>query len=173
MVDLETLDTKTSAVVLTLGAVKFDPFLDLPMKELYIRFEIESQEELGCTISEDVIAWWAKQTDSVKEEAFSDNNRLPVAEAIDKFHKFAWGCSKFWAKGHCFDIMILENLYSKLGKSVPWQYWEIRDVRTIFDLADPEMPSALLHNALEDSRRQAIGLRNIYKKLNYNPNAKF
>lgn len=172
MVDLETLDTKTSAVVLTLGAVKFDPFNDSPMKELYIKFDIESQESLDCTISNDVIDWWSKQDESVKTEAFSDDNRLDVKDAIDTFHKFAWGCNKFWSKGSCFDIMILEHLYSKLKKTVPWQYWEIRDARTLFDLADPNMPSALLHNALEDARRQAIGVRNIYKKLNYNPNGK-
>lgn len=172
MVDLETLDTKTSAVILTLGAVKFDPFSTLPFKELYLRFDIESQDALGCTISDDVIEWWTKQPTEIKEDAFSDENRLPADQAIDMFHKFAWGCDKFWAKGHCFDIMILEHLYSKLKKSVPWQYWQIRDVRTLFDLADPELPTALLHNALEDSRRQAIGVRNVYKKLGYNPNAR-
>lgn len=168
MVDLETLDTKYTATILTLGAVKFDPFSDAPMKELYLRVEIDSQDKLGCTVNDDTLNWWANQAVDVKEEAFNPLNRIPIHEVINQFHAFAWGCDKFWAHGSCFDITILEYIYSKLGKPDTWKYYDIRDTRTLFDLADPEMPQGAKHNALEDAKRQAIGVRNVYRKLGFN-----
>ena len=69
MVDLETLDTKTSATILTLGAVRFDPFSNTPMKELYLRVDIDSQDALGCTVSDDTLKWWNQQDTNIMEEA--------------------------------------------------------------------------------------------------------
>jgi hypothetical protein len=43
----------------------------------------------------------------------------------------------------------------------------MRDTRTLFELADPEMPQDSKHNALEDAKRQAIGVRNVYKKIEF------
>lgn len=165
MVDLETLDTKLTSTVLTLGAVKFDPFSNDPMQELYLKIDIDSQDALGCTISDSTLEWWGKQDPAIMEEAFDPSGRIPIADAMAQFHKFAWGCNHFWSNGSCFDLMILENLYAALQKTVPWQYWEIRDTRTLYALADPKMPQAQKHNALEDAKRQAIGVRNVYKAL--------
>jgi hypothetical protein len=42
----------------------------------------------------------------------------------------------------------------------------LRDTRTLFDLSiDPEMPKGGLHNALEDAKRQAVGVQNVFRKL--------
>jgi hypothetical protein len=104
------------------------------------------------------------------EEAFGPENRVPLREAMDQFHKFAWGCDAFWAHGSLFDIAILEDLYRQIEKPVPWQYWQIRDTRTIFDLGwDPDMPQASKHDALQDAIRQAAGVQNIYSKLKIRP----
>jgi hypothetical protein len=169
MVDLETLDTKTSATILTLGAVKFDPYTESPMKELYMRVDIDSQDSLGCTIDDGTLDWWSRQADDVKEEAFDPEGRVSITDAIQEFHRFAWNCDAFWSHGATFDLMILQNLYDKLGKAYPWQYWQMRDTRTLFDLGyDPEMPQAQKHNALEDAKRQAVGVRNVLRKLNVN-----
>ena len=167
MVDLETLDTKTSATILTLGAVRFDPFTNAPMKELYLRVDIDSQDKLGCTVSDDTLQWWSQQNTDVKEEAFNPLNRIPIHEVINQFHALAWGCSHFWSHGATFDLMILQNIYEKLGRAYPWNFWEMRDTRTLFELADPDMPKDALHNALEDAKRQAIGVKNVYKKIGF------
>jgi hypothetical protein len=45
-------------------------------------------------------------------------------------------------------------------------FYNIRDTRTLFDLAEPEMPKALHHHALFDCWRQTVGVQNIYRKLN-------
>jgi hypothetical protein len=168
MVDLETLDTKTSATILTLGAVRFDPYSNTTMKELYLRVDIDSQDVLGCTVSDDTLKWWNQQDVSIMEEAFDPRNRIPIHEVINQFHALAWNCDAFWSHGATFDLMILQNIYDRLGRTYPWQYWQMRDTRTLFDIGfDPEMPQGSKHNALEDAKRQAVGVRNVYRKLGY------
>jgi hypothetical protein len=167
MVDLETMDTSPDATILTLGAVHFNPYGNGYGDKIYFRINIDDQDALGRKVDPGTLDWWAKQDPAIMEEAFSPDDRVPLVEAIDRFHKFAWGCSAFWAHGSLFDIAIIENVYRQLGKPVPWQYWQIRDTRTLFDLGyDPDMPQGSKHNALEDAIRQAAGVQNIYRKLN-------
>ena len=167
MVDLETMDTSPDATILTLGAVHFNPYGNGYGDKIYFRINIDDQDALGRKVDPGTLDWWAKQDPAIMEEAFSPDDRVPLVEAIDRFHKFAWGCSAFWAHGSLFDIAIIENVYRQLGKPVPWQYWQIRDTRTLFDLGyDPDMPQGSKHNALEDAIRQAAGVQNIFRKLN-------
>ncbi len=167
MVDIETLDTKYSATILTVGAVRFDPFSNSPMEEFYFRVETDGQEALGMTISDDTLAWWAKQSPEVQNEAFTPYDRFPLSAVVECLNKFVWGCDKVWAHGPHFDIPILEFACEKSGITPGWNFWDIRDTRTIFDLADPEMPQNAKHNALEDVKRQAIGVRNVYRKIKF------
>jgi len=101
------------------------------------------------------------------EEAFDPRDRIPIHEVINQFHSLAWGCQQFWSHGATFDLMILQNIYDKLDRAYPWNFWEMRDTRTLFDLADADMPTDSKHNALEDAKRQAIGVRNVFRKLGY------
>ena len=168
MVDLETLDYRTSSVVLTLGAVQFDPFSSAPMRDLYLKIEIDEQMALGRTIDEGTIQWWATQPKEIQEEAFVLNDRIPLRNAMEQFRLFAWNCDAFWSNGAIFDIIILQDIFTQLEMNIPWQYWQVRDTRTLYDLAHPDMPQNAKHDALEDARRQAIGVRNCFKKLGYN-----
>ena len=167
MVDLETLATSPDAVILTLGAVTFDPASNKIFDKLYYRVDVESCDRLGMTVNDDTVEWWSKQAADVQTEAFAEDNRVPIEEVIEKFHKFAWNCDAFWSHGATFDLVILDCYYRKLNKVPPWNFWQIRDTRTLFDLGyDPEMPKEGLHNALEDASRQAMGVQTIYRKLN-------
>lgn len=166
MVDLETMDTGPQATVLTLGAVKFNPFGNGYSDKLYLRIDIDDQDALGRKISQDTLDWWARQDQEVMEEAFNPHDRVPLVTAIDQFHKFAWGCDAFWSHGSIFDLMIIQDIYTQLNKSYPWNFWQIRDTRTLFDLGyDPEMPTNSKHDALQDAIRQSVGVQNIYAKL--------
>jgi len=167
MVDLETLATSPDAVILTIGAVTFDPASNKIFDKLYYRVDVESCDRLGMTVNDDTVEWWSKQAADVQTEAFAEDNRVPIEEVIEKFHKFAWNCDAFWSHGATFDLVILDCYYRKLNKVPPWNFWQIRDTRTLFDLGyDPEMPKEGLHNALEDASRQAMGVQTIYRKLN-------
>lgn len=163
---METMAVSPRAVILSLGAVHFDPFSDEIIDELYFKIDLDDQDKLGREIDLNTLDWWAKQDPKIMEEAFSPNDRIPVIEAMDKFHKFAWGCDKFWSHGATFDLVILEDLYRQLNKPLPWSYWQLRDTRTLFDLGhDPDMPKGNKHDALQDAIRQAVGVQNVFSQL--------
>jgi hypothetical protein len=166
MVDLETLAVSPRAVVLSLGAVHFDPRGSGIQKELYFKIDLDEQDQLKREIDPNTIDWWAKQDPRIMEEAFSAEGRISLTDAVDQFHKFAWGCDSFWSHGSAFDLVIIEDIYRQLNRSIPWPYWKMRDTRTLFDLGfDPKMPQESKHDALADAKRQAIGVQNVFKEL--------
>lgn len=166
MIDLETMAVSPRTVILSLGAVQFDPFSDQIYDELYLKIDLDDQDKLGREIDPNTLEWWGKQDPKVMEEAFSEDGRISVEESLKHFHKFAWGCDKFWSHGSTFDLVILEDLYRQLNKPLPWNYWQLRDTRTLFDLGhDPEMSKDNKHDALADARRQAIGVQTVFRKM--------
>lgn len=172
MLDLETLDTKTSSVILSLGAVKFDPYeSDSPSAPLYIRPDVDEQFREGRTASESTLDWWANQTEEARLEAFGDDGRISIRSMLNDLNRYLVGIEKIWANGVLFDIGILEDLYCQYEQPVPWQYWQIRDSRTIYDMGDDSAKTGNkdLHNALADSYHQAVAVQNIYAELNVKP----
>ena len=170
MFDLETLDTKPSAVILSLGAVKFDPKqkgLDPDAEKLSLRLEIDPQSAMGRTISDDTIAWWATQSKEAQEAAFGDVNRVTVEDAIEQFHKFVWNSERVWSQGS-FDVNIMENLYTSIGKPYAWQYWQVRDSRTLFDFVDGHLDRTKHHDAVEDAVAQAEAVQRALRKIGWN-----
>ena len=169
MIDLETFSTKHSAVITSMGAIKFSPFNDEePYDPLYIKVEVEEQTTMGRDIDDGTMAWWAKQDKVVLDEALSEDGRISIEEMTTQLNKFLIGVDKIWAQGPVFDMVILENLYTQLGKPVPWNFWQIRDSRTLFDLmpVDPRKEiQQELHNALADCYFQAKCVQKTYKAL--------
>jgi hypothetical protein len=169
MFDLETLDVKPSAVILSLGAVKFDPRqqgIDPNAERLSLRIDIDSQSTIGRTISEDTIAWWATQSKEAQDAAFGEHDRVSLEEAIEQFHKFVWNSERVWSQGS-FDVNIMEHLYTNLGKPYAWQYWQVRDSRTLFDFVDGAMDRTKHHNAVEDAIAQAEAVQRALRKIGW------
>ncbi len=158
MLDLETLATSPDAVVLTFGAIKFDPFdSSKPMDQgLYMRVNVDEQIALGRRVDEGTVDWWGTQSEEVREEALGETDRVSIEDFTKALNKFVVGATRIWAQGPVFDIVILENLYRQIGKPAPWQYYTIRDSRTLLKaLGDDRQGGALLHNALADAVSQA------------------
>ena len=166
MVDLETLGVSPRSTVLSLGAVHFDPYGQDVFDTLYFKLDLDDQDKLKREIDSNTLDWWSKQDPRIMEEAFSIENRLSLQDALNQFHKFAWGCDCFWSHGSTFDLVILEDIYRQLNKSLPWSYWQLRDTRTLFDIGfDHAMTKDNKHDALQDALRQAKGVQNIFKQL--------
>lgn len=163
MLDIETLATSPNSVILTFGAIRFNPFV--PDEEItqavYFRLSVDEQTALGREVNDGTVAWWATQPDAVREEAFSDEDRISLEQFTTELNKFVANAERVWAQGPVFDIVILENLYRQLNKPAPWPYYAIRDSRTLLNaLGDTRSFSKDdLHNALADAFNQANAVR--------------
>lgn len=166
MLDLETLSTRPDATILTFGAVKFDPYTDQIGAGIYCRINVDEQIDLGRHVDDNTIAWWSQQAEDVREEAFGEGNRFSLEQFTAALNKFIVGSDCIWAQGPVFDIVILENLYRQLGKPAPWNFWQIRDSRTLLSThGDPrEKNKEGLHNALEDCVSQAKAVQIIFAR---------
>jgi hypothetical protein len=173
MLDLETMGTGPDCVILTIGAIKFDPRRDQVSDDcLYFRFDVDRQIELGRTVDDSTMEWWSRQNEQVREEAFGDGDRHDPDSILDELNRFLVGVNNIWAHGPVFDIVILENLYRQLGRPCPWNYWQISDSRTLFKCM-PQDPrtgrdQGDLHNALADAYSQAQGVQKFYALLDPN-----
>lgn len=171
MVDIETLSTAVNAVVLSVGAVEFDPFTGNIEREFYCELRLDMQRDRH--IAGDTVQWWAKQlTENNVPNIFAKANAEKKApnEAVfalaEFFKSSAYGVTSpegyenivVWACDPDFDLAILSNLYGELNLPVPWKFWETRSVRTarmLNNIAGVGVPkSVVTHNALEDCKRQ-------------------
>lgn len=167
MLDIETLCTKPEAVILTIGAVKFDPYSNKIGDGLYIKPDVDEQIAKGRTIDENTVEWWGKQAEDVREEALGMEGRISIEEMYRQLNRFLVGAENVWAQGPVFDMVIMAHIYRQYGWPTPWQYWQVSDSRTLFKThGDPRVKGkAGLHNALEDCISQAQAVQTIYKNL--------
>ena len=168
MIDLETLGVNPDSVIITVGAIKFNPFDNVePHNPLYLRCDIEEQSEnLNRKIDDNTMKWWSKQPQEIQDEAFGDHERVGSDELTKQLNKWCVGLDYIWCQGPTFDFVILQDLYKNLGKPVPWNFWQIRDSRTLFNML-PQDPRKKIqqsaHNALADCYYQAKCVQDTYK----------
>ena len=165
MIDLEGLATGPDTTILTIAAQAFDPFGSGHYdRHYYARVTLESQE--NRSIDDGTIAWWATQPEHAREEAFGEQDRIPLDQALAELHKLCWKCNRIWMNGPTYDANILEHAYKSYNMGLPWQFYKIRDTRTVYSLWPdcPKPPTS--HHALEDCRRQIDMLQATLKHLN-------
>jgi len=168
-IDLETIDVRPQATVLSLGAVKFNPFTDEePHSELYLKISIDDQDRLGRTTSDSTLEWWSKQDPQIMEEAFDQSAAVTVEDALAQISKFAVSVDTFWGQGYGFDYTMLEDMYRSTGRPIPWNFWQILDSRTLFRVCKQDPRKQIqndLHNALADAYYQSKAIQIAYSEL--------
>lgn len=169
MVDMETMSTRADAVIISIGAVKFDPNSDKMDNEgFYASISISSNLDAGRHISEDTMQWWMKQSDGAR--AVFSEPKIPLSEALDSFKEWV-GVGKYeiWSNGADFDIPMLGHAFSTHGVAPPWEFFRSRCFRTMkslpFAKLAPVVANPLKHNALQDAITQAKQLQEYYKVL--------
>ncbi len=179
--DIETMGTTAKAVVLTIGAVRFDPHGPLlrawsvretmllgsnsfsDHERLHVRLDVGQQVSAGHAIDVDTLAWWADQDDLAFAAAFGDGIAVPIRTALLWLTDFCRGAERFWAQGGLtFDFPILETLYECAGLNVPWHYNEVRDVRTLVD-GHGASSYGIKHHALWDAFNEARWVQERYR----------
>ncbi len=161
MFDLETLDTKPSAVVLSVGVViwetVFNPQIDGLRYDIAERFlrvlDIQEQLNRGRTVSQSTLLWWQQQDPTARAEAFNPERESvsvvlhDLRRLVDQyFNKGSGykgikasgykGINRFWASPSTFDFPIWDDLAMAFHAQTPWKYNQKYDVRTVVQEAN-------------------------------------
>jgi hypothetical protein len=167
MIDIETLGTEPDCVVLSVGAVKFDPYkLTDPHAKTLWRPSADEQMDADRSVLESTLQWWAGQPQHIQDEAFTEDNRIPLDQFFKELNKYLVGVDKVWCQGPQFDMVILENLYKQFDHHMNWAFWQIMDCRTIFNMMPVDPRKAIqqnLHSADEDAYYQAVCVQGVYQ----------
>ena len=165
MLDIEGLATTPDTTILTIAAQSFDPFGTgyYEDRSFYTRVTLESQTDRA--VNDETLQWWATQGEAM-DEAFAEEDRIPLNDALAGLYKLAWTHDYIWCQGPTYDITILEHAYRTRELKQPWQFYKIRDSRSVISLW-PDCPvPPTSHHALEDCRRQIDRLQATLKHLN-------
>ncbi len=164
MIDLESMGTDPDTVICSLGACFFNPDTGEIGARYYTRIEWENDAQGDRSITASTRGFWAKQNPEATKEIFDHENRATLEETLDHFKEWVHKTSRHakpWGNGATFDISILDNAYGGGGRS-PWKFWNVRDVRTICDLASHKYSHkkdfpfvGAEHHALDDAIHQA------------------
>jgi exodeoxyribonuclease VIII len=165
MIDIETLSTRPNAVILNIGAIGFDPFTNTVYDEHVVYHRIDTESQVSRDIDESTVEWWGKQGVEAQNEAFGDEDRVELDEALDNLARLARKCGRIWANGIAFDMTILEDAYKEHNKALPWQYYRVLDARTLYKLCPNAGRLGNDHHALADCVNQVTLLQKCIKQL--------
>lgn len=168
MVDLETLGTTADAVILSIGAVRFDIDAQDIDNAFYIVVSIDSQPDRR--ISGDTLAWWVDQ--SREAQAVFRGPSCSLKDALITFNTWLGDArdTHMWSNGADFDLPMILHAMAQLGIEPTWKYYNHRCFRTFKNL--PFVPvievsrEGAPHHALHDAHHQARVLQEIRLVIN-------
>jgi inhibitor of KinA sporulation pathway (predicted exonuclease) len=180
MIDLETMSTLPDAAILSIGACTFE--IEKPDEingTFYRTVSLQSNEQYNRHISADTLTWWLQQ----KPEALSALFEAPtnLKRALVDLRMWAQEQSPtithVIANDPDFDCVILQSAYRATGEMWPWGFWCNRSMRTITELAIPDLDerqsligkfrsAGTHHRADDDAIAQAKVIQHCYQVLN-------
>ena len=175
-IDLETLGTEPGAVITQIGLTAFyarpQSGGEASMSSTLIHVDPQSCIDKGLHVSWSTISWWLQQADGPRL-LMAGSKGQHIALALPKVNNFIAEHMterfKVWGNGATFDVTLLNEAYRACSIPVPWQFRDIRDMRTLYDLApcqsvERSVPK-MEHNAMDDASAQAEFIRACVSKI--------
>lgn len=142
--DIETLSTRPDAHILSIGAAVY---LKGELVTFHAYVHPTQTERHICP---QTVTWWQGQDSALREQTEQLCQQAPTLRmALD--HLTAWyqqcitaseGLPLYaWGNGSSFDIAILEHAYKTYDLTPPWEFYLVRDLRTLKHLAQVLLPT--------------------------------
>lgn len=146
--DFETLsDRPWDATVLSVAYIAgnwSDIALDTDVDKLIesgeeLFFKAKNQGDYGRSPTQGTIDWWKKQSAEAQDRVFKNPNKIDLSEIVDKFSAYCKRVgvnkdTKVFLRGPDFDHTIMATIFAGFEKPLPYNHWNLRDVRTILDV---------------------------------------
>lgn len=174
MLDLETLATGPDAVILSIGACRFnldsnEVFYGTEDNSFYRAVNVDSQR--ARRISASTLEWWMAQ--SKEAQGVFTERKVSLPKALLDFS--VWMCGPgersptVWSNGADFDMPILAHAFEQVDILRPWAPYSGRCYRTYKNLPGARAVKVMRlgehHNALHDAVYQAHHVCAIHKEL--------
>lgn len=160
MLDIETLGLSPNSVILQIVAKEFNlngqPSLITPFQCNINLNQPDRVVETGT------LSWWLNQDLATIKTVINGYTQKSLVHALTTLNSWIYNIRtdnniviKFWCRGTNFDFTLLENAYKQNDIVIPWEYYELSDVRT-FDALVPSpirkqiKRKGIYHNALDD-----------------------
>lgn len=173
MIDLETLDVRPEAVVLSIGIALFNPNnpAEPPKPAYYGVLDKTTQIESGRTTSQSTVDWWAQQSPEART-VLAEVQRPVIGVLKDVAGKIDWNqIGGVWGNGASFDNAMLKSLFAQWTMDLPWDFWKDRCHRTVKAVFETRYCKSNFpregthHNALDDAMHQARELQHMLHHL--------
>lgn len=166
MIDLETFGTNANAAILSIGLVMFNRTSEETKEEhLFI-----SADSVKGEVDVPTIIWWLGQSREA-QGALIEGMRTGLTEAAAchrleaLFQDYSDPARvRVWGNGASFDITLLESMFKRNKRPVPWRFYNVRCYRTLkseMKHIDPPRVNGLAHDALHDARFQTDHLKSL------------
>jgi exodeoxyribonuclease VIII len=174
-IDLETLGVRPGSVITQIGLCAFNrrPSSggEATTSATNILVAPQSMIDAGFFIDWSTVSWWLQQNEAARvgmATQAGDNIQHALFKVGDWFAENV-GLNKksycVWGHGSGFDCTQLEIAFQKLGLPVPWDFRNVRDLRTLIDLAPADAVARpaprVEHNAMDDATAQAEWIKNL------------
>ena len=190
MLDLETLGTDPYSVILSIGAVHFDPGSPGIFRDSFeVLIDPKTSMAAGLRVDPDTLFWWWDTDRDAARRYYMERLKFELPLALQGFSDWLGWVSQdpspdpekpnpevlIWGNGANFDNVLLANAYKAARMDVPWKFYQDRCFRTIKGLDPlgklkpkgvlPGVPEGIAHTALADAFYQAAWMQNICDHL--------
>lgn len=140
--DIETLDTESTAVVLSASIVYFhenSTWESLLDEALFVKFNAKEQiDKYKRTISKDTLKWWEGQSIEAKKVSILPSpNDVSTGDGINMIKRYLAkdpaNTKIIWTRGS-LDSMVFESLTRSVGTTPLVMHNQYRDIRTAIDI---------------------------------------
>lgn len=164
--DIETLGTRVGSVILSVAFVRFEDHASTTLN-----LNIHEQLDLGLQNDPATHKWWATQSPDAWARATA--NPYPILTALNHFSSWITAAVagrpfRLWCHGASFDAPLLQEVYRVAGLPIPWHYRDVRDTRTLYDLAAVDLRDFATddaHVALSDAMAQTRAAQEALRRL--------
>jgi len=169
--DLETLSTRYDASILVIACAKFDIVTGDILGDFTMNVRCPEDK---FHIDVDTVMWWLKQDEQARHQLTKQDVHWGIEAALHCLTDFLSDEGCVWGNGATFDITILEHAYLAASQMPPWDHWNVRDMRTIVDIAETDAMGfdrkwvkfeGTPHVALDDAKHQARVISAAYMHL--------
>lgn len=171
MLDIETLSTRHDALIMSIGAVKFNA------DEIIDRFHVgidlvDAQKQYGRHIDAATVLYWLDPKRADARAELLALPRIDMYNAVDGFAMFinltpVDQRGSLWGKGSTFDNVLLKSACDAVGVEYPATYRQDECYRTFANRC-PSVEYEQIgtaHSAIADAESQAVHLQAICKHL--------